>query len=59
MDVSHPNMLVMDQVPLPFVVNQESTFTDENDKYVHMSAPSDALRKRQFTMHVIYDAGKM
>ena len=46
----------MDQVPLPLVVNQESTFTDENDKDVNMSAPSDALRKRQFTMHVICNA---
>ena len=40
----------MDQVPLPFVVNQERTFTTEDDKHVHISAPSDSLRKRQFTI---------
>ena len=48
----------MDQVPLPFVVNQESTFTDENDKDVHISASSDALRKRQFTMRIVCNAGE-
>lgn len=48
----------MDQVPLPFVVSQESTYTTENDQNVHISAPSDALRKRQFTMHIFCNAGK-
>ena len=47
----------MDQVPLPFVVSQESTCTDENDKDIHISAPNDALRKRQFTMHMCCNAG--
>ena len=48
----------MDQVPLPFVVSQDSTCTDDEDKDVHVKAPSDALRKRQFTMNVICNAGE-
>ena len=48
----------MDQVPLPFVVSQESTCTDENDKDIHISAPSVALRKWQFTMHMFFNAGE-
>ena len=48
----------MDQVPLPFVVNQDHTFTTQDDDHVHISAPSDSLRKRQFTMHVVMNSGK-
>ena len=48
----------MDQVPLPFVVSQDSTFTTSDDNDIHVKAPSDSLRKRQFTMHLFTDAGK-
>ena len=48
----------MDQVPLPFVVNHDFTYTVEDDKDIHTSAPSDLLRKRQFTMHVVVNAGE-
>jgi len=47
----------MDQVPCPFVVNQDTTFTDEGDEDVHIRAPSDSLRKRQFTLHCVLNAG--
>ena len=48
----------MDQVPLPFVVNQESTYTVDSDVNVHIKDPSEALRKRQFTMHLFVNAGE-
>ena len=48
----------MDQVPLPFVVSQEFTFTIEDDTNIHITCPSDSLRKRQFTMHVVVNAGQ-
>ena len=48
----------MDQVPLPFVVSQEFTFTLEEDSNVHITCPSEALRKRQWTMHVVVNAGE-
>mmetsp|Transcript_15361 Transcript_15361/g.28931 ORF Transcript_15361/g.28931 Transcript_15361/m.28931 type:complete len:660 (+) Transcript_15361:59-2038(+) len=48
----------MDQVPLPFVVNQEATFTTCDDKIVNVKCPSESLRKRQFTMHLVFNAGK-
>ena len=44
----------VDQVPLPLVV---STFTDENDKDMRTLAPINALIKRQFTVHVIFNSG--
>ena len=47
----------MDQVPLPFVVNQDYTYTIEDDKDVHISAPSESSSKRQYTMHVVVNAG--
>ena len=47
----------MDQVPLPFVVSQEFTFTLNEDVNIHMTCPSEALRKRQWTMHCIVNAG--
>ena len=47
----------MDQVPCPFVVNQDTTFTDEGDEDVHIRAPNDSLRKRQFTLHCVLNAG--
>ena len=48
----------MDQVPLPFVVSQEFTFTLNEDCNVHITCPNEALRKRQWTMHIIVNAGK-
>ena len=48
----------MDQVPLPFVVSQEFTFTLHEDKNIHITCPNEALRKRQWTMHVIVNAGE-
>ena len=47
----------MDQCPLPFVVSQDTTFTVASDNDVHIKCPGEALRKRQFTMHVVYNAG--
>lgn len=47
----------MDQVPYPFVVNQDTTFADEGDEDVYICAPSDSLRKRQFTLHCVLNAG--
>ena len=46
----------MDQVPLLFVVSKDNTYTTKDDKNVHVAAPSEALRKRQFTMHIIMNA---
>ena len=43
----------MDQVPFPFVVNQDSTLTTHDDNEIPISAPSDALRNIQFTIHVV------
>ena len=48
----------MNQVPLPFVVSQEFTFTLQEDSNVHITCPSKALRKRQWTMHVVVNAGE-
>ena len=47
----------MDQCPLPFVVSQDTTFTVASDNDVHIKCPGETLRKRQFTMHVVYNAG--
>ena len=47
-----------DQVPLPFVVSQDSTYTPQGDNDVHVAAStSESLRKRQFTMHIVTNAG--
>eukprot|EP00978_Attheya_sp_CCMP212_P024282 scaffold76062_cov23-Attheya_sp.AAC.1 len=44
----------MDQVPLPFVVEQEWTFTSYDDAHVHIrSCGADGLTKRQHTMHIL------
>ena len=44
------NRYNMDQVPLPFVNGQDSTFTTEKDDTVNLKCPKESLRKRQFTM---------
>ena len=46
-----------DQVPLPFIVDQDHTYTTEDDEHPQIKAQSEALRKRQFTMHVVTNAG--
>ena len=48
----------MDQVPLPFVVGQDYTFTQHDDRDVNIKCPDERLRKRQFTMHIVVNAGK-
>ena len=47
----------MDQVPLPFVVSQEFTFALKEDVNIHVTCSSEALRKRQWTMHCVMNAG--
>ena len=48
----------MDQAPLPFVVNQEITYTLDCDNDVHKAGhgKGDSL-KRQFTLHIYVNAG--
>ena len=50
----------VDQVPLPFVVSMDSTYTMADDTDVHVSGggTSADLRKRQFTMHIHMNAGE-
>jgi len=48
----------MDQVPLPYVVNQDYTYTEHGDKTLYVKSPAEALRKRQFTMHIVMNAGR-
>ena len=47
----------MDQVPLPFVNGQDDTFTMEDDEDVNMKCPKESLKKRQFTIHFVFNAG--
>ena len=47
----------MDQVPLPFVVSQDDTFTMDEDHDINIKCPQESLRKRQFTMHQVFNAG--
>ena len=47
-----------DQVPLPFVVDHDSTYTTEEDTDIHIAGSGKGdLRKRQFTMHIYVNAG--
>ena len=48
----------MDQVPLPFVVGQECTFTTEDGNDVNIKCSKESLRRRQFTMHLVFNAGE-
>ena len=41
---------------LPFVVNQEYTCTANEDSNICITYSAEALRKRQFTMHVVANA---
>ena len=45
----------MDQVNIPFVVNHDRTFTTHDNNDIHISAPSDDLRKRKFTVYVVFN----
>jgi Tc5 transposase DNA-binding domain len=49
----------MDQVPLPFVVSMDNTYTTADDANVQIATTGKAdLRKRQFTMHIYVNAGE-
>ena len=49
----------MDQVPLPFVVSQDSTYTIDEDTDVQVAGHGKGdLRKRQFTMHIMMNSGE-
>ena len=48
----------MDQVPLPYVVNQDYTYTEHGEKTQHVKSPAEASRKRQFTMHIVMNADR-
>ena len=49
----------VDQVPLPFIVNQDSTYTLDDDDDVQIAGTGKGdLRKRQFTMNVYVNAGE-
>ena len=49
----------MDQIPMPFVVDQDTTFTTEDDEHVHVKGPgAEGLNKRQYTAHVFINAGE-
>ena len=41
-----------DQVPVPFIVNQNQTLEQRGVKRVHIKTPGEALAKRQYTGHV-------
>ena len=47
----------MDQVPLTFVCGQDHTFTEDSDKDVNIKCPGEQYCKRQYTMHVVVNAG--
>ena len=48
-----------DQVPLPFVVSQDETYTTVEDTDVHVAGHGKGdLRKRQFTMNIYINAGE-
>jgi hypothetical protein len=48
----------VDQVPLPFIVSQDSTYTLGDDMDIQVSGHGKGdPRKRQFTMHIVMNAG--
>ena len=48
----------MDPVPMPFIVDQGTTYTEGNDKHVHIRGTgSEGLTKRQYTIHIFVNAG--
>ena len=49
----------MDQVPLPFVVNQETIYDDKGSKRVWVSQPTSGLDKKKATLQLcIRGSGK-
>ena len=49
----------VDQVPLPFVVSMDNTYTTADDTDVQIAGTGKGdLRKRQFTMNIYVNAGK-
>ena len=48
----------MNLVPLPCINGQETTFTTEDDTDINLKCPKESLRKRQYTMHLICNAGR-
>ena len=47
----------MDQIPMPFIVEQSDTYTEEDDENVHVRGTgSEGLTKRQYTVHVFINA---
>lgn len=48
----------MDQVPIPFIVEQGNTFTHEDDEHFQVRGTrSEGLTKRQYTAHIFINAG--
>ena len=48
----------MDQVPLPFVVDQGSSYVESKEQHIQIcSTGSAGLTKRQFTAHIFSNAG--
>ena len=48
----------IDQCPLLFFVGQDTTFTIVSDNSIHIKCSSEALCKRQFIMHIVFDTGR-
>ena len=47
----------MDQVLLPFVCGQDHAFTEDSDKDLKIKFPGEKYHKRQYTMHIVVNAG--
>ena len=48
----------MDQVPMPFIVEQSDTYTEEGDEHVHVRGTgNEGLTKQQYTVHIFINAG--
>jgi len=59
----HPKILIicpsLGTSPLPFVVDQNKTYTFDGDDHVHICIPGcDGLDKCQYTMHIFVNAGE-
>ena len=50
--------LSKDQIPLPFVVNQNTTYDERGREVIKVKAGSDGLTKRQFTAELTFAAGR-
>ena len=48
----------MNQGILAFVIDMDSVFTTDVDNEIHITCTNNALRKRQFTMHVFINSGE-